>query len=160
MLARELLYRLCEFGHNYALDKTEASALYEKNLELISKISGIEAGNTKVTIGDSVKTTETLSNVGEGASAAGIVKASAASKNWKPKNASPSPNPASDKVGDPPTTDYSTITNASDCGDANGTWSDSDSVCSKTVDYSTITNESDCNAVYGTWSDSDEICSK
>ena len=145
---------------HYALDKTEASALYEKNLELISKISGIEAGNTKVTIGDSVKTTETLSNVGEGAGAAGIVKASAASKNWKPKNASPSPNPASDKVVDPPTTDYSTITNASDCGDANGTWSDSDSVCSKTVDYSTITNSSDCDDAGGSWNDDDEICSK
>ena len=141
LLARELLYRLCEFGHNYALDKTEASALYEKNLELISKISGIEAGNTKVTIGDSVTTTETLSNVGEGAGAAGIVKAAAASKNWKPKNASPSPNPASDNVGDPSATtdpsatsngtgiDYSTITNESDCDDANGVWSSS-GVCS------------------------------
>jgi hypothetical protein len=162
LLARELLYRLCEFGHNYTLDKTEASALYEKNLELISKISGIEAGNTKVTIGDKVTTTETLSNAGEGAGAAGIVKASAASKNWEPKKASPSPNPTNNKINrsTTTTTNYSTITNESDCVAVYGTWSDSDDVCSKAVDYSTITNESDCVAVYGTWSDSDEMCSK
>ncbi len=82
------------------------------------------AGNTKVTITDGVTTNETLSNVGEGAGAAGIVKASAASKNWKPKEVSPSLNPASDKVGDP-----STTTNESDCDAANGTWSDDDGSC-------------------------------
>ena len=148
LLARELLYRLCEFGHNYDLDKTEATALYEKNLDLISKISGIEAGNTKVTITDGVTTKETLSNVGEGAGAAGVVKAAAASKNWKPKNASPSPNPASDNVGDPSTTSDGTGTDYSTTSDGTGT------------DYSTITNESDCDDANGTWSENDDSCSK
>ncbi len=122
LLARELLYRLCEFGHNYPLDKTEASALYEKNLELISKISGIEAGNTKVTIGDTVKTNETLSNVSEGAGAAGIVNASAASKSA----ASTTTNKSSTTT----TVNYSTIQTESGCNAVNGTWSYSDG-CSK-----------------------------
>jgi hypothetical protein len=115
LLARELLYRLCEFGHNFALDKTAATALYEKNLELISKISGIEAGNTKVTIGDSLKTTESLSNIGMGTGVAGIVNASSAPKN-----------PASSKVTDPKTptqaVDYTSFTTQPTCASAGGTW--------------------------------------
>ena len=74
LLTRELFYRLCEFGHNFDLDKTEAIALYEKNLALITKIFTIEAGNTKVNIGDTLKTEETLSNDNEGARAAGMEK--------------------------------------------------------------------------------------
>jgi hypothetical protein len=70
LLARELLYRLCEFGHNNALDKREATALYKLNLSIIEKISGIEAGNTNITIGETLTNTDSITNVGESGSAA------------------------------------------------------------------------------------------
>lgn len=70
LLTRELLYRMCEFGHNYSLDKKEAMTLYQRNLKIIEKIAAIEAGNTEIKIGETLTTTESLSNVGEGAKSA------------------------------------------------------------------------------------------
>jgi len=62
ILARELMFRACEFSQNFKLDKKEALALYEKTMAAIEKAWAIEAGNTTVTVGDTVSTT-TTSNI-------------------------------------------------------------------------------------------------
>ena len=57
LMARELFYRACEISHNYKLDKKEALGLYGKTLDAVTKVWAVEAGNTTVTIGDTVTTT-------------------------------------------------------------------------------------------------------
>lgn len=64
LLSRELFYRTCEFSQNYRLDKAEALKLYNRTLDIVEKNWAVEAGQTTVTIGDSVTTSQgaTISN--------------------------------------------------------------------------------------------------
>ena len=57
LMTRELFYRACEYSHNFKLDKKEALTLYNKTLDAVTKVWATEAGNTTVTIGDTVTTT-------------------------------------------------------------------------------------------------------
>ncbi|MBT3703256.1 MAG: hypothetical protein HOG12_17140, partial [Alphaproteobacteria bacterium] len=50
LLARELMYRLCEFGQNHTVSTDQAIDLYKANLSLIQTISSIESNNTTVTV--------------------------------------------------------------------------------------------------------------
>jgi len=47
LIAREVLYRTCEFSLNYRLDKNEALAFYRENLEALQRLvsTQIEAGD-------------------------------------------------------------------------------------------------------------------
>lgn len=56
LIARELFYRACEFSFNFKLDKTEATAIYNKTLDIIKEGWLKEAGQTTVTVGDKVTT--------------------------------------------------------------------------------------------------------
>lgn len=60
LLARELLYRLCEFSRNYHVEKDTAIELYKQNLAIIREIGGKESEHTSVKIGDAVTNAETL----------------------------------------------------------------------------------------------------
>ena len=53
LMARELFFRMCEFSRNNELDKAEATELYDKTLDIVKQVWSVEAGNTKVTIGES-----------------------------------------------------------------------------------------------------------
>ncbi len=55
LMARELMYRSCEFAANYNLNKEDAQALYEKTLNLIGTVWATEAGNTTISISDALK---------------------------------------------------------------------------------------------------------
>lgn len=57
LMTRELFYRVCEFSQNYKLDKKEAMELFNKTMDSVTEVWGTEAGNTTVTIGDTVTTT-------------------------------------------------------------------------------------------------------
>ena len=57
LITRELFYRACEFSMNFKLSKQEALDLYNKTLETVSAVWATEAGNTTVTVGDTVQTT-------------------------------------------------------------------------------------------------------
>ena len=61
LIARELFYRSCEFSQNFNLSKQEALELYKKTMDLVSKGWLKEAGQTTVTVGDTVTTTQGLS---------------------------------------------------------------------------------------------------
>lgn len=87
LLARELLYRLCEFGHNNALSKDEAKALYKRNLDIIEKISSIEAGNTTIKIDDALTTNDEVGTQGASGNAA-TDKQPASSKTQSSDNSS------------------------------------------------------------------------
>jgi len=52
LLARELLYRLCEFARNNNLDQTTVVDLYKQNLTIIQNISGTVASNTTISVSD------------------------------------------------------------------------------------------------------------
>ncbi len=56
LIARELFYRACEFSFNFKLDKSEATAIYNKTLDIIKEGWLKEAGQTTVTVGDKVST--------------------------------------------------------------------------------------------------------
>lgn len=58
LIARELFYRACEFSTNYKLNKAEATAIYNKTLDIVSQGWQKEAGQTTITIGDKVTTTQ------------------------------------------------------------------------------------------------------
>jgi hypothetical protein len=62
LIARELFYRACEFSYNFKLDKSEATAIYNKTLDIIKEGWLKEAGQTTVTIGDKL-TTSTNENI-------------------------------------------------------------------------------------------------
>ena len=70
LMSRELFYRACEFSMNFKLNKGEATTLYMKTLDSVTKVWAVEAGNTKVTVGDELKTdnktaiTETIATDG------------------------------------------------------------------------------------------------
>jgi hypothetical protein len=61
MLARELLYRLCEFSKNHQIDTATAIDLYKQNLDIIKGVADKTAENTTLTIGETLSTTETES---------------------------------------------------------------------------------------------------
>jgi len=52
LMARELLYRTCEFSKNFQLSKKEATQLFIETLKGVVGVWRIESGNTKVRIGD------------------------------------------------------------------------------------------------------------
>lgn len=58
LMARELFFRACELSQNLNLDKKEALALYNKTLDVVKAVWTIEAGNTTVTVGDTLTVTE------------------------------------------------------------------------------------------------------
>lgn len=60
LMTRELFFRACEFSQNYKLNKDEALTLYNKTLDTIATVWATEAGNTTVTIGDTVSSTSTV----------------------------------------------------------------------------------------------------
>jgi hypothetical protein len=60
LLARELLYRLCEFSRNYKVDKETAITLYKQNLDIIREIGGKETERTTIKIGDTVSNSSSL----------------------------------------------------------------------------------------------------
>lgn len=62
LMTRELFYRLCEFSKNTNLKQADAITLYNKTLDTVSKAWMIEAGQTTVTVGETLSSTETLSN--------------------------------------------------------------------------------------------------
>jgi hypothetical protein len=59
LMARELFYRLCEFSRNQSLSKDEALKLYTQTLSAVKEVWATEAGNTTITVGDTVSTTTT-----------------------------------------------------------------------------------------------------
>lgn len=54
LMAREMFYRACEFTSNSDLSKDQAMEVYLKTLDAVSQGWAIEAGNTSVTVGDSI----------------------------------------------------------------------------------------------------------
>ncbi|MBE0530623.1 MAG: hypothetical protein IH626_07315 [Rhodospirillales bacterium] len=60
LLARELLFRLCEFSRNHKVDKDVAIELYKQNLDIIREVGNKEAEHTAVKIGDAVTNAETI----------------------------------------------------------------------------------------------------
>lgn len=64
LMTRELFFRLCEFSRNYQLDKNEALELYKSTMQAVIDGWKIEAGNTKVSIGDAVTTNQGISEGG------------------------------------------------------------------------------------------------
>lgn len=61
LMARELLFRACEFSSNFGLNKKEAMDIYNKTLDTIGNVWATEAGNTTVTVGDNIGNASTLS---------------------------------------------------------------------------------------------------
>lgn len=57
IMARELFFRACEFSQNYKLTKDEALGLYKSTLDVVGRVWEKEAGQTTITIGDTVQTT-------------------------------------------------------------------------------------------------------
>jgi len=57
LLARELMYRLCELGNNLTLNKDEMLASYNKNLEIIKEIALSETKQTTINITSGVTVT-------------------------------------------------------------------------------------------------------
>ncbi|MBE0530626.1 MAG: hypothetical protein IH626_07330 [Rhodospirillales bacterium] len=60
LLARELLYRFCEFSRNYKVEKDVAIELYKQNLDIIREVGNKEAEHTSVKIGDTVTNADTI----------------------------------------------------------------------------------------------------
>lgn len=59
LLARELLFRLCEFNVNHELSTQTAVDLYRKNLDIIQSVSERSASSTNITIQEALNITET-----------------------------------------------------------------------------------------------------
>ena len=57
-MSRELFFRACEFTQNHKLTKDEALTLYNRTLDIVEKNWAVEAGQTTVTIGDTITTTQ------------------------------------------------------------------------------------------------------
>ena len=57
LIAREMFYRACEFSTNFGLSQDQATQVYLKTLDAVSQGWAIEAGQTTVTIGDTVSDT-------------------------------------------------------------------------------------------------------
>ena len=57
LMAREMFYRACEFSGNFDLNKEEAIDLYQQTLQLIGAVWTVEAGNTNVSIGEKIQST-------------------------------------------------------------------------------------------------------
>ncbi|MDP6692323.1 MAG: hypothetical protein QF384_22735 [Alphaproteobacteria bacterium] len=58
LMAREFFFRTCEVTQNLNLNKKEALDLYVKTLEPVKAVWTVEAGNTTVTVGDTLTVTE------------------------------------------------------------------------------------------------------
>jgi hypothetical protein len=54
LISRELFFRTCEFSRNYQLEKNEAIDLYKATMQAVMDGWKIEAGNTKVSVGDAL----------------------------------------------------------------------------------------------------------
>lgn len=60
LLARELLFRFCEFSRNYKVERDVAIDLYKQNLAIIREVGNKEAEHTSVKIGDTVTNADTV----------------------------------------------------------------------------------------------------
>lgn len=60
LLARELLYRFCEFSRNYQVEKDVAIELYKQNLDIIREVGAKESEHTSVKIADTVANANTI----------------------------------------------------------------------------------------------------
>ena len=58
------MFRLCEFSRNHGIGQQTAVQLYQKNLDIISQFSNTIANKTTITIGESISTTESLTDSG------------------------------------------------------------------------------------------------
>ncbi len=58
LMAREILYRVCELSNNQRLTKAETTSLFQNAVEAIRSVWAIEAGNTTVTITGKAAVTE------------------------------------------------------------------------------------------------------
>ncbi len=63
LVTREIFYRLCELSRNYQLSKEEVLTLYRTALDGIVKVWSVEASHTTVTIGETLKSTETATAI-------------------------------------------------------------------------------------------------
>lgn len=57
LITRELLFRLCELSRNQKLTGAQAADLYSQTLDAVKTVWATEAGNTKVTISDTLQDT-------------------------------------------------------------------------------------------------------
>jgi hypothetical protein len=87
VLARELLYRFCEFQLNQQLTRDQAIELYRQNLSIIREIAIQEASNTRVTIGES----QTVSTVQAPAKASAPPQRASAVPAPQPSTVAPAP---------------------------------------------------------------------
>ncbi len=60
LLARELLYRFCEFSRNYKVERDVAIELYKQNLDIIREVGNKEAEHTSVKVADTVTNSDTV----------------------------------------------------------------------------------------------------
>jgi len=110
LITRELFYRLCEFSKNQGLSKDEAKDLYLQTLSTVKDVWAVEAGQTTVSIGDTLTTTdgETITSVPNAQISAGS-SASAVTTTTLSK---------------------SDATTESECTAANGSWDSTYETCS------------------------------
>ena len=59
LMARELLYRVCEHSNNQRLSKNESTTLFKSALQAIQSVWAVEAGNTTISITEESRITET-----------------------------------------------------------------------------------------------------
>lgn len=57
LITREMFFRACEFSSNFNLSPEDATKVYLQTLDTVSKGWAAEAGNTTITIGESLKIT-------------------------------------------------------------------------------------------------------
>lgn len=57
LIARELLFRACEFAANFKLNTENALSVYMRNLDIIEKVAAIESERTTIEIKDSISNT-------------------------------------------------------------------------------------------------------
>ncbi|MBT4082779.1 MAG: hypothetical protein HOE83_03270 [Alphaproteobacteria bacterium] len=124
LMARELFYRLCEFSMNYKLDQKTAITLYTKTLDSITTVWGTEAGNTTVTIGDSL-TTSNAANI-TASTTAEQSSTLAKSDTSTEENSDTTSDTTSDETTDS-TTDSSTTSDTTESTDTSTETTDSDS---------------------------------
>lgn len=54
LISREVFYRACELAMNYKLSKDEALALFDKSLQHLSRLSGVDSGTAPLSASDKV----------------------------------------------------------------------------------------------------------
>ena len=154
LLARELLYRFCEFYRNNSLQKDDAIALYRTNLDIIKTVSSIEATNTKVRESFSLTTEEEIGGeVQSPISSRTFDNRSVPQNNRNDQNVAPQTNleigsssPLSDPVFDAPSAQKINPASQQNPSQTEATDSVND------VDYTQITDKVPCELIGGVWS--------